>query len=327
MVKIAIAGASSELAREILDRLVATGKHEIIALVRKDPSTFPDLPGVGWIQTSYEDKAELIGLLQGVHTVLCFFAVHMDPGSETQKRLINAAIEAGVKRYAPSEWATGVKLAGSLDVMSWYAGKVEVADYLENLNSKSKVIEYTRFQPGGFMDYLCHPFKTSRYLTTTAVNVDFEKQHAIVVEGTLDDKIVYTCAEDIANVVTRAIEYEGEWPVIGGISGNRITIRELLQIGEDIRRKPFTIDWLKLEDLAAGELKTNNYPRLPLPSIPKDQIEPFSKMVVIGTLISFHRGVWTVSDEWNQLLPDYKFTQANDLLEKVWKHHQKNDDE
>ncbi|KAM0552699.1 hypothetical protein ACHAPJ_007796 [Fusarium lateritium] len=251
----------------------------------------------------------------------------MDPGSETQKRLINAAVEAGVKRYAPSEWATGVKLASSLDVMSWYTGKIEVVDYLENLNSKNKVIEYTRFQPGGFMDYLAHPFKTSRYLTTTAVNVDFEKQRAIVVEGTLDDEVVYTSSEDVANVVTRAIDYEGEWPVVGGISGNRITVRELLQIGENIRGKPFAIDWLKLEDLEAGELKTDNYPRLPLPSIPKDQIEAFSKMVITGTLISFHRGVWAVSDEWNQLLPDYKFTQVKDLLEKVWKGDQKNDGE
>ncbi|KAF4949143.1 hypothetical protein FSARC_13581 [Fusarium sarcochroum] len=319
MVKIAIAGASSELAREILDRLVATGKHEITALVRKDPSTFPHLPGVEWIQTNYEDKAELIGLLQGVHTVLCFFAVHNDPGSETQKRLINAAVEAGVKRYAPSDWATGVKLASYLDVMSWYSGKVEVVDYLERLNSKEKVLEYSRFQPGAFMDYLCHPFKTSRYLTTTSVNVDFVHQRAIVVEGTLDNEVVYTSAEDIANVVTRAIDYEGEWPVIGGISGNRITVRELLQIGENIRGKPFTIEWLKMEDLAAGELKTDNYPRLPLPSIPQDQVEAFSKMVIIGTLISYSHGAWTVSDEWNQLLPDYEFTQVKDLLEKVWK--------
>ncbi|KAH7257899.1 hypothetical protein BKA59DRAFT_471262 [Fusarium tricinctum] len=318
MVRIAIAGASSELAREILDRLVGTGKHEIIALVRKETSSFPELTGVKWIQTDYNDESELVEVLRGVNTVLCFFAVHLDPGCETQKRLIDAAVKAGVRRYAPSEWATGVKLADSLDVMSWYSGKIEIVKYLENLNSEKKVLEYTRFQPGGFMDYFCHPHKTTKYVTTAVVNVDFEKRRAIVVEGTLDDNIVYTSVEDIANVVTQAVDYEGEWPEVGGICGEKITIRQLLKLGEDMRGKPFTIEWLKMEDLEAGELKTDNYPRLELPSIPQEQIEAFSKMATIGVLIAFHRGVWTVSDEWNQLLPGYKFTKVEDLLKKAW---------
>ncbi|KAF4334929.1 2`-hydroxyisoflavone reductase [Fusarium beomiforme] len=318
MVKIAIAGASSELAREILDRLAATGKHDITALVRKDPSGFPELPGVKWIQTDYANKSELVQLFRGVETVLSFLAVHLDPGNETQKRIIDAAVEAGVKRFAPSEWGVGTKLADCLDVMSWYSGKIEIREYLKNVNSEKKVLEYTLFQPGGFMDYLCHPFKTAKYITTTSVNIDFDKKRALVVEGTLDDEITYTSVEDIANIVTRAIEYEGEWPVIGGISGNRVAIRQLLQIGEELRGEPFAIEWLKMEDLAAGELKTDNYPRLPLPSVPQDQVEAFSKMVVIGTLTAFHRGAWTVSDEWNQIFPDYKFTKADELLKSAW---------
>ncbi|KAK7403422.1 hypothetical protein QQX98_010788, partial [Neonectria punicea] len=123
MVKVAVVGGSSELAREVLDALIATQRHEIIALVRKDPSGFPSLPGVKWVQTTYEDKSELIRLFEGIHTVLCFITVHSDPGNETQKRVIDAAVEAGVKRYAPSEWSTGTKLESSTDVMPWYIGK------------------------------------------------------------------------------------------------------------------------------------------------------------------------------------------------------------
>jgi hypothetical protein len=68
----------------------------------------PALPGVQWVQTTYEDKDELVHILKGIDTLLCFFAVHLDPGSKTQKRLIDAAVEAGVRRYAPSEWSTSV---------------------------------------------------------------------------------------------------------------------------------------------------------------------------------------------------------------------------
>lgn len=45
-------------------------------------------------------------IFKGVHTVLSFVAVHLDQDNKTQKSLIDAAVEAGVKRFAPSEWAT-----------------------------------------------------------------------------------------------------------------------------------------------------------------------------------------------------------------------------
>ncbi|GKU07926.1 2-hydroxyisoflavone reductase [Fusarium langsethiae] len=318
MVKIAIAGASSGLAREVLDKLVAAEKHDIKALVRKNPSEFPQLKNVEWIQIDFSDKAELVNILEGVNTVLCFFAVHLDPGSENQKRLIDAAVEAGVKRFAPSEWGPGAKLADSLDVLSWYSGKIEVVKYLEDLNAKEKVLEYCRFQPGVFMDYLCHPHQTSKHVLTTSVNINYEERSALVVEGTLDDKLVYTCLDDITNVVTSAVDYDGEWPVIGGISGDRVTMRQLLEIGERVRGHPFSIEWLKMEDVIAGEIKTDNYPRIDLPSIPQDQVEAFSKMAIVGILDAFHRGVYNVSDEWNQLLPELKFKKTDEFLERFW---------
>jgi hypothetical protein len=61
-------------------------------------------PGVSWVKVNYEDLDQLTEILRGVHTVLSFIMVHMDPGSIAQKTLIDAAIAAGVKRFAPSEW-------------------------------------------------------------------------------------------------------------------------------------------------------------------------------------------------------------------------------
>ena len=45
-------------------------------------------------------------ILRGVHTVLSFIVTALDPGNVSQKNLIDAAIRVGVKRFAPSEWAT-----------------------------------------------------------------------------------------------------------------------------------------------------------------------------------------------------------------------------
>ncbi|KAI2465483.1 NAD(P)-binding protein [Annulohypoxylon bovei var. microspora] len=319
MVKVAIVAASSELAKEVIDKLVETRKHEILALVRKDPTQFSPIPGVKWVQTNYEDKNELVSIFKGVETVICFFPVHLDPGNETQKRLIDASIEAGVKRFAPSEWATGVKLEDSLDVIPWYAGKIEIAHYLENLNKEKKVIEYTRFQVGIFMNYLSHPQKSSNHVSTIPFLLHFEGQHTTLIEGSLDDSISWTAVQDIAGVVARAVEYEGEWPAVGGISGTRLTIGELLKLAESIG-KPITVEWLKLEDLEA-KTKTEAPPidnNFDLHTATPEVVAAFLEYVNRHVLQGIHRGVYDITDEWNKLLPDYEFTQIGDFVKKYW---------
>ncbi|CAG9948165.1 unnamed protein product [Clonostachys rosea f. rosea IK726] len=231
MVRIAIAGASGQLSKEILDGLVETDKHEIIGLVRKDPKSLPETRGVRWAQTNYKDRSQLVHLLRGVHTVLCFFISHKDAGGVDQKRLIDAAIEAGVQRYAASE--CGSKLESVRDA----------------------VLEYTLFHPGLFMNYLGYPRQTTKHITLFPLLFDFDGMRAIVGEQSLDAKIAYSTVEDIVGVVARAVEYEGEWPRVGGITGSQVTVAQLLELGKKIRGRPFDIEWVKEEDAQAGRAR------------------------------------------------------------------------
>lgn len=50
-----------------------------------------------------------------------------------QRNLIDAAVKAGVKRFAPSEW-----LGWNLDPVPWYQYKKDIRQYLQDLN-KDKV--------------------------------------------------------------------------------------------------------------------------------------------------------------------------------------------
>jgi uncharacterized protein YbjT (DUF2867 family) len=59
---------------------------------------------VTWVKANYEDVDQLAQVLQGVDTVLSVIVVHMDPGNVAQRNLIDAAVRAGVRRFAPSEW-------------------------------------------------------------------------------------------------------------------------------------------------------------------------------------------------------------------------------
>lgn len=50
-----------------------------------------------------------------------------------------------------------------------------------------------------------------------------------------------TTAQDIAGVVARAVELDGEWPKIGGIKGNSVTISQILKIGEKVRGRSLPV--------------------------------------------------------------------------------------
>ncbi|KAK7421234.1 hypothetical protein QQX98_002364 [Neonectria punicea] len=105
MVKIAVAGGSGQVAREVIDALIASKNHEITVLSRRDASAVDAIPGVNWRAVNYDDTSTLVAALQGTHTLLSFVQLLSDPEQKSQKNLIDAAILAGVKRFAPSEYS------------------------------------------------------------------------------------------------------------------------------------------------------------------------------------------------------------------------------
>ena len=47
--------------------------------------------------------------------------------------------------------------------------------------------------------------------------------------------ITLTTAQDLAVIVVKAVDYDGEWPVNGGIRGSEISVAALIRMGEKIR--------------------------------------------------------------------------------------------
>lgn len=92
----------------------------------------------------------------------------------------------------------------------------------------------------------------------------------------------------------------------------------MLSCSQGITGRPFAIDTVKLEDLEAGELKTSWILEARHSAVSDDQAAYFMKAVLVGTLLSGARDAWAGSDEFNQILPDYQFTQIEDFLTKVW---------
>lgn len=64
---------------------------------------------------------------------------------------------------------------------------------------------------------------------------DFQNRRAIAVEGHEDAIMTLTTVQDLASTVAKAVEHEGEWPVHGGIQGNKLAASEIISIGERVR--------------------------------------------------------------------------------------------
>ncbi|RKL01298.1 hypothetical protein BFJ68_g12387 [Fusarium oxysporum] len=305
MVKLAVAGFG-EVAREVVKAILAEGHHEITDA----PSNL--LPDLKWTKVNYEDKKQLAKALKGMHTVLSFIVTHLDIGCVAQINLIDTCVEVGVKRFSPSEWAM-VDLNGS----QFYANKIQIRRYLENLNKPKKVLEYSMFFPGVFMNYLAPPEKMGADLSYIKPFIDFEYCRAILPEQT-DITVSFSTIQDLGRVVAKALDYEREWPVLGGIAASKTSISDLLQLGERIRGKPFSIERIKQSDLEADKFTTSWAPELNHPTIAVDTRKAVAKRYLRFAMLGLAKGAWDIPGVWNQLLPEVEFTKLEDFLQATW---------
>lgn len=152
-----------------------------------------------------------------------------------------------------------------------------------------------------------------------------------------------TSVADTAAVIARAVGFDGKWPAVGGIRGNRVTISQILEIGTRVRgrdtstsscgeepsgdvallicsvARQFAVEKVRAEDLEAGELKTTWSLEAIHKAVSDDKAQALLKMVCIGTLLSSSKGAWDSSDEMNQLFPEYKFMSIEEFLSRAWK--------
>ncbi|KAK6086030.1 oxidoreductase [Seiridium cupressi] len=98
---VALAGGSGRLGPDILDQLLQHN-FDVTVLTRHDSAaTFPASAKVKSVD--YSSKESLISALQGQDAVVSVIAA---PALDKQFPLIDAAVEAGVRRFIPSEYGS-----------------------------------------------------------------------------------------------------------------------------------------------------------------------------------------------------------------------------
>lgn len=78
------------------------------------------------------------------------------------------------------------------------------------------------------------------------------------------------------------------------------------------------VEKIPLDDLKRLSFKTSWLPVADHPSVPVETRNEMAAGIVAGFLQAADAGAFTVTNEWNQLLPDKKFTTAEEFLTEVW---------
>jgi hypothetical protein len=88
---------------------------------------------------------------QGVHTLVSVTSAVNGTQAQTQINLLQAAVRAGCKRFAPSQWGFGLKGWADVESLQWANQGIR-----EECTKYRDQIEFACFNQGSFMNYIGH---------------------------------------------------------------------------------------------------------------------------------------------------------------------------
>lgn len=309
MVTVALAGATTGFGLTLLRTFIHLNstspkkKHTLILLSRTPQPQFT-AQGIQVRPVSYASHTDLVSALRDVHTLLSLI------GSggilDSQLALIAAAREAGVKRFAPSEFA-----GHGYEGVDLYAPKAAVWEA-----TRKSGMEYTRFECGLFMSVLATGTPKPPTEVGEREGCKTGEEEALsglrpwnfvlnIRAGTADlagdgnDEMVLTDMRDIAKFVWRALDLES-WPEFLGMRGDVVTFRELIAVLERVSGRKYLVRENGLESL-----------------LEEGKADP-SKAFYNQARVQLARGWGMVGDDLNRAFPDIETVTCEQFIEKWW---------
>lgn len=117
----------------------------VSVLVRASSTSQPP-PEVNLFRTDYS-RASLVSAFKGQDAVVNTITM---PDFEEQKNIIDAAVEAGVKRFIPAEFGIDTSKEKAVEIMTFLRMKPQIIQYLRSIQDK---ISWTAIITGFFFDW------------------------------------------------------------------------------------------------------------------------------------------------------------------------------
>ena len=315
---IAIAGGTSPTLGRSIVTAIAEIENKPIVLTRKSGGSTTSVPdGVEIRPVDYTDHASLLQALKDVHTVISVLKV---PGPEWltyQVNLLHAAKEAGVKRFAPSEFENGPLMDGKVDLLG-----LKPTVWKECLESG---LECARFSGGMFMNYLAFGRDFGRdEKRKLDVLQGFEDVPAIwdvaggVAEVPVKDdgttpEITLTDIRDIGRFVAAACTLpDGKWESSMEMVGETINLDEVTRLIEEVTGKK-----LKHQPIDRDSLQRRADSIEGLGSNRDEMVTKMLSQINMATLEE-QVGICILHPTVNELCPEVKPMSVRDYLVKCW---------
>ena len=241
---IVMAGATGDLGGRIAKALLEK-KADVRALVRTstDVEKVEKLEqlGVKVFRIDMSDSKEIAKACEGAFCVVSALAGLRDVIIDTQKKLLNGAVMAGVPHFIPSDF--------SLDFTSLEVGQNRNLDLRREFHQyldETPIASTTIFN-GPFMDLL-----------TGQMPMILDKQKWILYWGNPDQDLDFTTMDDTAEF-TANVALDDSTPRYLRIAGDQITARQMVKVMNDITGKEFSLFKAGGIGLINGIIKTMKF--------------------------------------------------------------------
>jgi len=291
---IVVAGANGNLGKRICIALVEKGA-KVKALIRKETNskTKEELETLGLevFPIDYSDTQTLTAICKDANCVVSAFAGLEEVIIKIQKKLLNAAVAAGVRRFIPSDY--------SLDFTNFSHGENRNLDLRREFHKYLDVqaIAPTSIFNGAFMEML----------TDQIPMISFKKKR-ITYWGEARHEMGFTTMDDTAKFTANAA-MDDCTPRYLRISGHNISPKELKKVMGNIAGTPFELMRLGTPKRLARLIKIV---RFLAPQ--KNKLYPaWQGMQYMHNMIDNRASLKSLD---NKRYPEIKWTKVEDLLSK-----------
>jgi len=307
MVTVALSGATSGFGLTVLRTFAANPGPHTLVLLSRTPQPEWTAKGVDVRPVDYTSRTSLVQALQGVHTVLSMIGASPEAMRDSQLALVAAAKEAGVRRFAPSEY---VGAGGGYRDIDLYAGKGEVWEAV-----KASGMQYTRFACGIFMSIFATGTPKPVTEVGRAEGAESGEEEALaglrpwsfmfnMLRGTADlpgdgsAKFAVTDTRDVARFVIAALDLD-VWPAELGMRGSLLSFDEAVAIVGRVQGRKFLVRENSVAELEAGC------------EVPEKRFYNQVRLALVNE--------WgVVGDDLNRAFPDIRPVTVEDFVEKWW---------
>ncbi|CAI7578236.1 unnamed protein product [Penicillium glandicola] len=213
---VAIIGASGSIGKIVLDGLVASSRFEITIISRKESEAiFP--PGITVLQTDYSDEG-LEAAFEGKDVVISVVGA---TAFGEQRKFVDAAIRAGVRRFIPSEFSINSQNDAVLQLLPLFEQKKELVEYLKSKETDG--LTWTGIASSGLFDWgLANGFLEFDIVSHTATIWDGgNKSFTLTNEKAL--------SEAVASVLIHPHETENQFMFIASVETTQKDILAALE--------------------------------------------------------------------------------------------------